>query len=56
MKYAIEIENLKKTYPKFNLKIKSLKIPSGQVTGLIGENGAGKTTLIKLLINSINGI
>ena len=54
MKYAIEIENLKKTYPKFNLKIKSLKIPSGQVTGLIGENGAGKTTLIKLLINSIN--
>ena len=59
MKYAIEIKNLKKNYPSFNLNIDELKIPSGRVIGLIGENGAGKTTFIKLILNIIhrdNGI
>ncbi len=54
MKYAVEIKDLKKEYPDFLLNIKDLKIPSGQIIGLIGENGAGKTTLIKLLLNSIH--
>jgi len=54
MKNAIEIKELVKKYPEFCLNIDELKIPSGEVIGLIGENGAGKTTLIKLLLKIIN--
>lgn len=54
MKNAIEIMNLRKKYPNFDLKVDELKIPSGIVVGLIGENGAGKTTLIKSILNIIN--
>lgn len=54
MKNVIEIKDLKKTYEEFTLNIKELKIPAGEVIGLIGENGAGKTTLIKLILNIIN--
>ena len=55
MKNAIEVNNLVKKYDdKFKLGELTLKIPSGQIVGLIGENGAGKTTLIKLVLNVIN--
>lgn len=55
MKNAIEVNNLVKKYDdKFKLGELNLKIPSGQIVGLIGENGAGKTTLIKLVLNVIN--
>lgn len=53
MKNVIEIKDLKKNYPDFNLTIDELKIPSGVVIGLIGENGAGKTTFIKSILNII---
>ncbi len=53
MKNAIEINNLTKKYPKFNLDVKELEIPSGVIVGLIGENGAGKTTLIKSILSII---
>ncbi len=52
MKNAIEIKNVIKKYDmKFQLGELNLNIPSGMITGLIGENGAGKTTLIKVILN-----
>lgn len=54
MKNAIEINNLTKKYDeKFELNIEELTVPSGKITGLIGENGAGKTTLIKSMLDII---
>lgn len=50
---AIEIKSIKKTYKDFKLDINNLKVPSGTITGLIGENGAGKTTLIKSILGMI---
>lgn len=46
------IENVSKSFDKDKeaaIKKTSLKIPAGQITGLIGPDGAGKTTLIRLL-------
>lgn len=53
MNYIIEIENLVKKYDTFTLGELNLKIPKGEIVGLIGENGAGKTTLIKALLGII---
>ena len=50
----IEIQNLAKKYSTQTvLDINSLKIPSGQTFGLIGNNGAGKTTLFSCLLDLI---
>ncbi|NNE34245.1 MAG: ABC transporter ATP-binding protein, partial [Rhodothermales bacterium] len=35
------------------LSIPELRIPSGQVFGLVGSNGAGKTTFLRLLLDLI---
>jgi ABC-2 type transport system ATP-binding protein len=54
-KFAIRIENLRKTYrtktgqTKEALKGVSLDIPRGSFFGLLGPNGAGKSTLINIL-------
>lgn len=50
MDYAIETENLTKSYKDFKLNKISLKLPYGTVMGLIGENGAGKSTFINSLL------
>ena len=50
---ALEIKNLKKTYPGFALEKLNLTLPSGCILGLIGENGAGKSTPIKLILDLI---
>lgn len=50
---AIEITNLNKSYPNFNLKNLTLTLPQGSILGLAGENGAGKSTTLKLIMNSI---
>lgn len=47
---AIEIKNLTKAYPGFELSNLNLTLPSGCIMGLVGENGAGKSTTIKLIL------
>jgi ABC-2 type transport system ATP-binding protein len=49
--YAIEIENLYKSYDSLPvLNGLNLRVPQGQVYGLLGPNGSGKSTLIHLLL------
>ncbi len=53
MMNAIELNNVCKTYPGFQLDHVTFDLPSGTILGLIGENGAGKTTLIKLILGMV---
>ncbi len=48
---AIEIKDLCKAYPGFQLDHLNLTLPQGCILGLVGENGAGKSTTIKLLLD-----
>jgi ABC-2 type transport system ATP-binding protein len=49
--YAIETDNLYKSYDGLAvLKGLALRVPRGQVYGLLGPNGSGKSTLIHLLL------
>ena len=50
---CIEIKDLCKRFPGFSLDNINLKLPTGTVTGLIGNNGAGKTTLIKCITGAV---
>ena len=50
---AIEVKNLNKSYKDFSLKDVSFNVPSGQVTGFIGQNGAGKSTTIRAILNML---
>lgn len=47
---AVEVHDVSVTYPSQKaLSSVSLRIPSAEIHGLIGENGSGKSTLIKCL-------
>lgn len=50
---ALEIRNLSKAYPDFQLDNLNLSLPRGCILGLIGENGAGKSTTMKLILDLI---
>lgn len=52
MEYSIVATELKKDYGEFNLNV-SVKVPKGNIVGLIGENGAGKSTFLKLILGLI---
>ena len=50
----VEVRDLVKTYPSFQLKNVSFCVDRGKITGFIGRNGAGKTTTIKSMLNLIH--
>ena len=50
----VEVRNVCKTYPAFQLKDVSFSLEEGRITGFIGRNGAGKTTTIKSMLNLIH--
>jgi ABC-2 type transport system ATP-binding protein len=57
--FAVEIENLCKTYQKNSVKKEalrgaSLKIKQGSFFALLGPNGAGKSTMINILAGLVN--
>ena len=48
--YAVETAGLTKRFRSIPaVDAIDLKIPQGEIFGLVGENGAGKSTLMKLL-------
>lgn len=50
----IDVRNLRKEYPSFQLRDVSFSIQKGRITGFIGRNGAGKTTTIKSMLNLVH--
>lgn len=51
MEPILELDQVAKTFPGFELKEISFQLPHGRILGMIGENGAGKTTTIQLIMN-----
>ena len=51
---AIELKQVEKKYPFFNLDKIDLELPNGQIMGFIGANGAGKSTTIRILMAMIS--
>jgi ABC-2 type transport system ATP-binding protein len=51
MKYALEIKDLKKTYPGGTTALKgiSLSVEEGDFYALLGPNGAGKSSTIGII-------
>ena len=50
----VEVCDISKKYPSFELKDAAFSIDRGQITGFIGRNGAGKTTTIKAMLNLVH--
>lgn len=50
----VEVQDLVKRYPSFELKDVSFGLESGRIAGFIGRNGAGKTTTIKSMLNMVH--
>lgn len=49
----LEIKNLCKQYPEFELTNFNLELYEGEIVGFIGPNGSGKSTTIKAILNLI---
>lgn len=53
MKKILEVKNLNKKYPSFELKNVSFVIEEKSIVGFIGTNGSGKSTTIKAILGLI---
>ena len=49
----LEVKNLCKKYPTFQLQDVSFTLPEGEIVGFIGQNGAGKTTTLKCIMQAV---
>lgn len=54
MDAILQVENLTKQYPGFQLDHVSFSVSKGTIMGLIGENGAGKSTTIHAILDLIH--
>lgn len=50
---SVEMHNVCKTYDHFFLKNFCLKLPKGEIIGIVGPNGAGKSTCLRLLLGFV---
>lgn len=50
---TLELKEVCKSFPDFQLNNISLSLPKGYIMGLVGPNGAGKTTTIQLILNML---
>mgnify|MGYP000843897984 CR=1 FL=1 len=50
---CLELKDVSKSFPAFNLNKISFTLPKGYIMGLVGPNGAGKTTTIQLILNML---
>ena len=51
MNNALEVIDLWKSYPEFELDRVTFSLPAGYIMGFVGQNGAGKTTTIRCILN-----
>ena len=50
---VLNVENISKSYPGFQLQSASFHVKQGTIMGFIGRNGAGKTTTLKAIMNMV---
>lgn len=54
MQTVLEVNNLCKQYPAFQLQNVSFTLQKGSIMGFIGRNGAGKSTTLKSMVNMVH--
>lgn len=54
MNHVLEVKQLCKRYPAFELKGVSFTLEKGKITGFIGRNGAGKSTTLNSLLHFVH--
>ncbi|GAB3048331.1 ABC transporter ATP-binding protein [Virgibacillus ainsalahensis] len=54
MENILEVRNVEKRFPDFELKDINFNVKKGFITGFIGPNGAGKSTTIRCIMDLIN--
>ena len=51
---VLEVKDLTKSYPGFQLRDVTFALEPGRIMGFIGRNGAGKTTVLKSLLRIVH--